>query len=185
MSKSSIRKTRTKSVVTNISISWFDATGIASNVAETGDLIYVIPRQGEAVLKSMLWTVQLEQDPSDVTIVFTLINHGRNETLLLTNELALVQRSIAVQQLAFRSITAVGVLRTSVTKEVNLRDMVLSRRSNLQSDDEFSIVAAYISTVTVNVSSSGTLFLEETKFQMILRDDLDEWQGYTFEESAS
>lgn len=184
MTQSLLRKNRTTTVKTNLSVAWFDATGIASNVAETGDLIYVVPRKAEAEFKSMLWTYSLESDPIDQSIVYTIINHGRNETLLLTNELQLVQRSLLTAQLTFRSLTAVGVIKTSETKQVNM-NLTLSRRTNLQSDNDFSIVAAYITTVTSNVSSSGVLFLEEKLFQDIFADDLDEWRGYTFEESAA
>lgn len=184
MVKSDIRKTRSKSVVTNINVSFFDATGLQASVAESGDRIYVIPRKGQVILKSLFWTQFLETDPADHSITYTILRHERNDTNMGLSELELVQRAIVVAHMAFRSVTAVGVILTSDTQDVNLHDVEIARRTNLQSDDDYSIVPAFFSTVTTNIAVSGTLFVEETRFQDILRDDPTEWAGYTFEESA-
>jgi len=186
MSKSSLRKNQERTVTTNLSIGWSDSTGIAAGVVETGGSIYVVPRKAQVSLQRMLWTYQLDQDPAgDFVVIFGIYDHEPDDPTVDISTIALVQTSLLSANMRFQLLTAVGVLITSNTIEVDMKQMVLSRRSNLQSDAEFSIVPIYRSGSTVNVGSSGIMWVKETLFQEIFRDDLDEWAGYTFEESAS
>lgn len=185
MSKSSLRKDQRKSVTTNLSIGWVDDIIIVATIVETGRAIYVIPRKGEASFQRMLWTYQINADPSDVAVNFAILRHGPFDATVDLSQLGLAVASLLFATQAWRSLTAVGVLNTSNTIEVDMKEMVISRGDNLQGDNEFTIVPAYRSNSNFAVGQSGILWVKETLFQDIFKDDLDEWAGYTFEESAS
>lgn len=185
MVKSDIRKTRTTTVKTNLSIGFIDFTALDSGTVETGAPIYTVPRKGEAKFKRMLWSFYLEQDPGNFAIVFAIIDHRGDDTGgLEASELGLVQRALFVARQQWRTVTNVGVLDTSKTIDVDMEDLVISRRSNLQSDNASSISPAYRSGTAISVGQLGVMTVEETLFQFVDRDDPDEWRGYTFEESA-
>lgn len=185
MPKSSLRKNQEKSVKTDISISFIDTVTTGSGIVETGIRLYVVPRKGEAMFQRILWTVELRQDPGDFDIIYAIWDHSELDGIVLIDARAMMEGSLVTLRQNWRSVTAVGVLQTSTTIEVDLKETVISRRSNLQDDDEFSIVPAYRSNSVIAVGQVGTLWVKETLFQVNFRDDLDEWAGYTFEESAS
>lgn len=185
MSKSSLRKDQEKSVTTNLSIGWTDAVTTSGAIVESGSALYIIPRKGEAQFQRMLWTYQLKQDPGNFEVVYAILRRAPVTADLGISEEQMVERALISAVQSWRAITAIGVVQVSNTMEVDMKKMVMSRRSNLQDDDEFAVVPAYRSGSTVAVGQSGILFVKETLFQEIFKDDLDEWNGYTFEESAS
>jgi len=185
MSKSNILKTREKTVKTNLSIGFIDFTALDSGTVETGAPIYTVPRKGEAKFTQMLWSVYIEQDPGNFAVIYAIIDHGGDDGQLEGSELSLVQRALFVTRQQWRTVTNVGVLDTVKTTDVDMKDLVITRRSNLQSDNESSISPAYRSGTAISVGQTGVMSVEETLFQLILRDDPAEWSGYTFEESAS
>jgi len=184
MVKSGTRKRMEKAVSTNRVIGWNDSTTLASGVVETGSLIYTIPRKGEARLTRLLWTYLLNQTPVAVQVNYAIIDHGPVDSTVDQTVTDMIIDSIIVAAQDWRVATSVGIVQTASTIEVDL-DQVISRRSNLQSDDEYSIVPVYRAGANVNVSQRGTLFVTETLFQQQVPDPQDEWAGYTFEESAS
>ena len=186
MVKSDIRKTRTKTIITNLSIGFIDFTALNSGTVETGAPIYTVPRKGEAKFRQMLWSVYIEQDPGNFAIIYAIIDHrGDDSGGLETSELGLVQRALFVTRQQWRTVTNVGVLNTVTTVDVDMKDLVITRRSNLQSDVQSAISPAYRSGSTISVGQTGVMSVEETLFQFIIRDDSSEWAGYTFEESAA
>jgi len=185
MSKSSLRKDRETTVTTNLSIAFNETTVIGGSVTETGSRIYVVPRKGEAILKRVHWTYRIEADPLDGSYVFALLDHGPDDSTVDIQEVDLVRNSLVSAYQTWRILTNVGLVQTAKSIDVDLGDQVLSRRTNLQSDDDFSIVPAYFSGNTATVGQSGAIDIKERLFQAIFRDDLDEWSDYTFEESAS
>lgn len=185
MVKSDIRKSREKTVTTNLSIGWIDATGIAGGVVETGAAIYVVPRKAEASFQRMLWTYNLGQDPGNFEVVYGIIAHEADDAILDISLVALIQRMLISAVQNWRAITAAGVVNTAKTIEVDMKQMVISRRSDLQEESEYTIAPVYRSGSSITVGSSGILWVKETLFQSIFRDDPEEWRGYTFEESAS
>jgi len=187
MSKSSLRKNQTKTVVTNITVGFDDAISVADTIAETGQAIYIVPRKGEAMFQRILWTVIFNQNPTGSAFVLYGIMQAPRFTDLGLTQPAFAQTALMVTRQNFESLTLVGVLDTAKTEEVNMKELTLSRSSNLQSDADYSIVTGYrqVSGGTLSLAQTGTLWVKETLFQAIFRDDLDEWAGYTFEESAS
>lgn len=184
MSKSNIRKTREKTVVTNKVINWSSTAilNVGGNV-EIVDPFYIIPRKGEAFLDRLIWTIFLNEDPAlDVNLTYAILDHGRDTDPALTT-VQLVNASIVNRFQAWHIVTAVGIVQTAETIEVEL-DQTISRRSNLQADNDYAITPAYAGSIAVDVGQRGTFFVKETLFQLILRDAPDEWIGYTFEESA-
>lgn len=185
MTKSNLLKSREKTITTNLSIGFTDFTSLTAGNTESGAPIYTIPRQGAAMFKRMLWTFHLEQDPVDVAIVFAILDHAGDDASLETSEVGLVQRSLFNARQQWRVLTAVGVVDTAKTIDIDMEELNITRRSNLQSDNESSISPAYRANANVSVGMSGVMSIVEKLFQRIDRDDPTEWAGYTFEESAS
>lgn len=184
MSKSSLRKNATKTVVTNLVIGWDDVQTLGAGVSETGIAIYIVPRKGEASFQRMLWTVNLSQNPSaSITVRYAIMNKNPQATFAGGN-LSFAQQALMIVKQSWENLTSVGVVDTAQTNEVDMKEMVLSRQSNLQGDDEFAIVPAYHADTGIVAAQTGTLWVKETLTQENFRDDLDDWAGYTFEESA-
>lgn len=187
MPKSSLRKNQEKQVTTNLVIGFDDTLTVASAAAETGGPIYIVPRKAEAMFQRCLWTVALDQNPDESILILYAILQAPSLTTLTLSQLAFAQTSLMVIRQSWENLTSVGVVDTATSKEVDMKELVLSRLSNLQSDDDFSIVTAYrqVSGGDISVAQTGTLWIKETLFQKNFKDDLDEWAGYTYEESAS
>lgn len=186
MVKSSLKKNRTKTVTTNLVISWGDTiTTTVINRPQTGNPIYVVPRKGEASFKRMLWNVSLNQNPTvSISVKYAIMNHQAN-TVLAINDAGFTAKALMILRQNWENLTSVGVVDVTKSKEVDMDTLVLSRPSNLQSDDEYEISPAYQSDTAAGFNQDGTLWLTETLTQEFFRDDTDEWIGYTFEESAS
>lgn len=185
MTKSSLRSDRTKTVTTNVIIGFNEATAIDGAIVETGAIIYIVPRKAEAMLQRVFWTYWVEATPPTGTIIYAIVNHEPNQVVVGWSFVELIQRAIVSAVQSWRSVTAIGILDTARTIEVDLKEITLSRRSNLQTDNDYSIVPGYRAGNALTVSMAGNLFVKETLFQDIFKDDFDEWNGYTFEESAS
>lgn len=186
MSKSSLRKDTTKTVRTNLVISFDDTiTLTVAQRPQTGNAIYVVPRKGEASFQRVLWTVVTNQNPTaSFFVTFGIMNHQANQVLAI-NRLAFIQKCMVTQRQNWENLTSVGVVDTAKTIDVDMDELILSRSSNLQTDDDFEISPAYVSEGTNNFAQTGTMWIKEVLTQEIFRDDLDEWAGYTFEESAA
>lgn len=185
MSKSNLQKNATKTIVTNLTIGWEDATVLAANTSETGFPIYVVPRKAEVMFQRMLWTVILGQNPTlSVTMRYAIYNRQPNVTFGDNNR-SFAQNALMLVTQSWENLTSVGVVNTAQTQEVNMKELTLSRASNLQDDDEYTIAPAYRADQNVTGGQTGTLYLKESLFQENFRDSADEWSGYTYEESAS
>jgi len=184
MTKSNLRKTQTRTITTNKTVGWEDDLS-ASTTIESGGTIYVVPRKGEAHLTHVQMFAHQNEDPgSDRTNIYVLLPHGPENTSLNISTEQLIQRAFAVVNEAIRVVTAVGILL--VGKElIDDLDVVISRQSNIQDDDDFSIVPVYRSSGATNLRTVGILYITEKLNQMIFNDGADGWEGYTYEESAS
>jgi len=185
MTKSSLRKDQEKTVTTNLVIGWNDNTTIASGVTETGAAIYQVPTKAESEFQRMLWTYQLNGDPGDNEVAYGIMKHFPGDGSVDLDLAGMARASLLFAKQSWRSLTAVGVVNVSTTKEVDMKKMLLSRRTNKQFVLQYSIVPVYFSNTAQTLGQGGTLWVKETLFQDIFKDDLDEWAGYTFEESAS
>lgn len=185
MVKSSLKKNRTKTVVTNLVIGFDDTiTLTVNNRPQTGNAIYVVPRKGEASFRRILWNVVTNQNPtSSFFVTYAIMNHEANATLAI-NRLAFIQKSMVTARQNWENLTSVGVVDTAKTIDVDMDELVLSRMSNLQTDDEYEISPAYLCETTASFAQTGTMWIRETLTQEFFRDDTDEWIGYTYEESA-
>jgi len=170
-------------VTTKLSIGFTEATAVSGGNVITGTSIYIVPRKAEAELTHLLWTIRIESDPADGVITYAILDHGPERASVDMTQVSLVQSSIVSAFQAWRNLTSVGVIQTAETIDVDLTE-TMSRRSNLQSDDEYSIVPAYRTGNAYTAGQSGVLHLTERLFQQIWRDDSG-WNDYTFEESAS
>ncbi len=184
MSKSDIRKTRTKFITTKKTVGWEDAT-TGGSVMESGVAIYIIPRKAEVNLNHIQFFGQLNEDPLvDRNLLFAIARTGPENATLLIVPQQLIQKAIAVMNLAVQVVTAVGVLQIGVQMTDDI-DVTISRSSNLSDDDDYTIVPVYRASVTTtNFRSLGILYMTEKLTQDILKDT-GGWEGYTFEESAS
>ncbi len=171
--------------MTNLVIGWGDTiTLTVINRPQTGNPIYIVPRKGEASFKRMLWNVSLNQNPTaSISVRYAIMNQQANIVLDI-NAAAFTDRALMIARQNWENLTSVGVVDTTKTIDIDMDTLVLSRASNLQSDDQFEISPAYVSDTVAAFNQDGTLWVTETLTQEIFRDDLDEWAGYTFEESA-
>lgn len=186
MVKSSLRKNASRTVVTNLVIGFDDAISLTvQNRAQSGGAIYTVPRKGEASFQRILWNVVTNQNPTTSFFVhFAIMRVEAADILLSLNRITFSQKAMLVARQNWENLTSVGVVDTSKTIDVDMDELVIKRDSNLQSDGDFQISTAYLSEDTVSVAQSGTMWIKETLTQKMVRDDTDEWIGYTFEESA-
>lgn len=186
MVKSDLRKNRQTTVKTDRRIGWTDNVTTAQNVSESGGSIYIVPRKATAKFGKCHWYGTITDDISgDGSYNWHIYPTGPVDATVDTAAAELIQGSLDAMTARWQTITAVGIVNQSIESDVDI-DVLISRASNLQGDDEYTIVVVYRSSSSAvnSLASQGYMEVEETLFQDIFADRSDEWAGYTFEESA-
>lgn len=184
MVKSSIRKSRETTVITNKVIGFTAGEALLAGIVETGTAIYFVPVDAEVDLNRIEWAVFITQDPIDTTVHYAIILLENDDPSGSIPFSEMMNKAYIATSQHWRNITAVGVVNTTDHLIVDLENTTISRRRNLQDENDYTIVPAWRTGNDISAGQSGTLFLTEKLFQRIFRDATDEWTGYTFEESA-
>lgn len=183
MSKSSLRKDSRKLIKTKHINGWSQIIGVDAGVIETGLTIVSLPIKAELRLTHIqMWAEDNGSLTSDRTNVFG-VTIDNDAGLPLKTLDQIVESSFAVINQRFIVQTAVGIVQGG-NQLIDDLDAIITRQTNLVSAFEIAVVPWYRSDASINLSTRGLLSFEMTLFQDQVADSLDEWNGYTFEESA-
>ncbi len=196
MSRSEIRRTkvfsgkdsRIKRIVTTKYRSWAVSaavTGGTPRLLSDVPIIY-IPRNGTVQIQELELSYGLNQDPIDVSLIIgfalvdaDLVNFGGAFPRGFLNQ------SLFQAEQLWRSLTAVGVVNTMQQADIDIDNPPVAARSNQRGQEDVGYNIIAFTDVTVGAKCTGSAVWIETLHQQILVDDFGEWEGYTFEESAS
>lgn len=180
--------TRTKKIVTSKYRSWAVSAAMTAGVPRLlsdSPLIY-IPRKGTVKIQELEISYGLNADPADVSAIFgfALVDADLIDFAGAFPRGFLTQSLWQAEQL-WRVLTAVGVVQTMTQADIDLSNPPTAGRSNQNGMEDVGYNVWCFTDQTIGCKTTGSATWIETIFQTTWVDDFSEWDGYTFEESAS